>query len=301
MSADLAPRETGPVIDAASSSGPTVAVAFGAGGARGYAHITVIEALDELGIRPVAISGASMGSIMGAAMASGMTGRQIRDYTLETVGRRANVVSRLWSLGPRSMRDALGGLRIGQFNLERILDAFLPAEIPRDFSDLLIPLQVVAADLYAQRQVVCDTGPLRTAIAASSSIPALFMPVRLDGRIMIDGGLADPVPYELLRPKADIVIGVDVVGVPPGDGTVEPNRIESLLAANQLMMQTTIGLKLRLSRPDIFVRPPVGQFRVLDFWRAREILEASEEIKDQLKREIDDKITALARIQPTEA
>jgi len=301
MSADLAPRETGPVIDTSSSSGPTVAVAFGAGGARGYAHITVIEALDELGIRPIAISGASMGSIMGAAMASGMTGRQIRDYTLETVGRRANVVSRLWSLGPRSMRDALGGLRIGQFNLERILDAFLPAEIPRDFSELLIPLQVVAADLYAQRQVVCDTGPLRTAIAASSSIPALFMPVRLDGRIMIDGGLADPVPYELLRPKADIVIGVDVVGVPPGDGTVEPNRIESLLAANQLMMQTTIGLKLRLSRPDIFVRPPVGRFRVLDFFRAREILDASEEIKDQLKREIDEKITALAHAQPTEA
>ncbi|WP_037437014.1 patatin-like phospholipase family protein, partial [Sinorhizobium fredii] len=75
---------------------PTIAVAFGGGGARGLAHIHVIEALDEMGIRPLAIAGSSIGAIMGAGMAAGMTGREIRDYTLATVGNRGEVLNRLW-------------------------------------------------------------------------------------------------------------------------------------------------------------------------------------------------------------
>ncbi len=79
----------------ATSSTPSVAVAFGCGGARGLAHIHIIEALDELGIRPVAIAGASIGSIMGAAMAAGMSGAEIRDYTLATVGNRPAVLNKI--------------------------------------------------------------------------------------------------------------------------------------------------------------------------------------------------------------
>src|ERR1700754_3455356 len=93
-------------------SPPTVGIAFGGGGARGLAHIHIIEALDELGIRPVAIAGASIGSIMGAAMAAGMSGAEIRDYTLATVGNRPAVLNKIWSLRPVSMRS----FRFGQFN-----------------------------------------------------------------------------------------------------------------------------------------------------------------------------------------
>lgn len=280
-------------LPVSSPSTPRVAVAFGAGGARGFSHIPVIEALDEMGIRPVCIAGASMGAIVGAGMAAGMRGSDIRDYVLETVGRGSAVANRLWSLGPASMRDALGGLRIGQFNLERILEAFLPGAIPAEFSGLSIPLKVVATDYYAQRETVCDEGPLHPALAASAAIPALFMPVQLNGRIMMDGGIFNPVPYEHLKPLADITIGVDVVGSPDGDGV--PNRLDSLFGASQLMMQSMIGLKLKLSSPDIFLRPPVNGFRMLDFIKARQVLEVADSVKEPLKRELDARMEAWTR------
>lgn len=263
------------------------AVAFGGGGARGISHIHIIEALDELGIRPVAISGSSIGAIMGVGMAAGMSGREIRDYTVRTVGNRAVLLNRLFSLGPATMRDKLGGFRLGQFNLELILDAFLPAEVPEDFDDLEIPMKVSVTDYYGQAEVVLEQGELRSAIAASASIPGLFMPVRVNGRIMIDGGVFNPVPYEHLTEIADVVIGVDVVGAPEGDGTHPPNRIDSLFGASQLTMQASIALKLKLHPPHIFLRPSVNRFRVLDFLKAREILDESVSVKDELKRAID--------------
>lgn len=267
--------------------GLTFAVAFGGGGARGISHIRIIEALDELGIRPVAISGSSIGAIMGAGMASGMTGREIRDYTLETVGNRGALLNRLWSLGPATMRDKLGGFRFGHFNLELILNAFLPPQVPEDFADLQIPMKISATDYYGQAEVVLEQGELRTAIAASAAIPGLFMPVHVNGRIMIDGGVFNPVPYEQLMELADVVIGVDVVGAPEGDGTHPPSRIDALFGASQLTMQASIALKLKLNPPHIFLRPSVNRFRVLDFLRARDILDESEGVKDELKRAVD--------------
>ena len=263
------------------------AVAFGGGGARGISHIHVIEALDELGIRPVAISGSSIGAIMGAAMASGMSGREIRDYTVETVGNRGSLLNRLWGLGPSTMRDALGGFRFGHFNLEPILEAFLPSQIPQDFADLVIPLKISATDYYGQAEVILETGNLRKAIAASAAIPGLFMPVRVNNRIMIDGGVFNPVPYEQLMDLADVVIGIDVVGAPEGDGLHPPNRFDSLFGASQLTMQASIALKLKLNPPHIFLRPSVNRFGVMDFYKARDILEASEGTRDELKRAIE--------------
>lgn len=107
-------------MDTYRSSLPSVAVSFGGGGARGLAHIHIIEALDELGIRPVAISGSSIGAIMGAGMASGMSRLEIRDHALSSIGNRKAVANRIWGLRPKSVR----GLKIGQFDLERVLRAF---------------------------------------------------------------------------------------------------------------------------------------------------------------------------------
>jgi NTE family protein len=275
------------------SATPTVAVAFGGGGARGLAHIHVIDALDELGIRPVAISGASIGAIMGTGMAAGMTGDAIREHALMTVGNKTAVVSRIWGLRPQTVRDAVAkGIRIGQFDLERILKAFLPADLPDRFEDLPIPMNVITTDYYGQNEVVINEGALFPALAASSSIPAVFMPVRLDGRVMIDGGISNPVPYECLMEIADIVIGVDVVGAPEGDGTHIPNRMESIFGSGQLMMQTAISLKLKLRPPHIFLRPSVGRTGVMDFLKAREVLAMSAGVKDELKRALDQEFEA---------
>jgi NTE family protein len=279
--------------DSARGSLPRVAVAFGGGGARGLSHIHIIETLDELGIRPVAIAGSSIGAIMGAGMAAGMTGAAIREHALMTVGNKGAVVSRLWGLRPQTVRDAVAnGVRIGQFNLERILKAFLPAELPERFEDLQIPMTVTATDYYAQAEVLVSEGALFPALAASSAIPAVFMPVRLHGRVMIDGGISNPVPYECLMDLADIVIGIDVVGAPEGDGTHIPNRMESIFGSGQLMMQTAISLKLRLQAPHIFLRPVVGRTGVMDFLKARDVLTMSAGVKDELKYALDREIEA---------
>lgn len=270
------------------TASPTVAVAFGGGGARGLAHIHVIEALDELGITPVAITGSSIGAIMGAGMAAGMRGEEIREFTLSTVGRPREVMNRIWSLRPTTLSDMVSnGFRIGQYNLERILRAFLPDLLPSDFRDLKIPLHVTATDYYGQTEFLIGQGDLFEALAASAAIPAVFMPVKINGRVMIDGGIFNPVPFEYLFDKADIVIGIDVVGGPPGDPTLIPNRIDSLFGASQLMMQSIIATKLRIRRPDIFLAPDVGRFKVLDFMRAAEVLEISSAVKEDIKRALD--------------
>ncbi|MGR6466634.1 patatin-like phospholipase family protein [Rhizobium sp. PAMB 3182] len=273
-----------------NSSTPTVAVAFGGGGARGLAHIHVIEALDELGIRPVAIAGSSIGAIMGAAMAAGLTGEAIRDHTLATVGKPGEVMNRIWSLRPTTMRDVMNGFRFGQYNLERILRAFLPGEIPEDFSALTIPTTICVTDYYGQKEVVLSEGDLFQALAASAAIPAVFMPVTINGRVMIDGGITNPVPFDYLMDKADIVIGVDVVGGPEGEAGQIPARIDSLFGASQLMMQAIIALKISQQKPHIFLRPAVGRFHVLDFMKAGEVLESSRALKDEVKFAIDREI-----------
>ena len=280
--------------ESTGASGPTVAIALGGVGARGLAHIHVIEVLDELGIRPVLIAGVSIGAIMGAAMAAGMTGREIRAHTLATIGRPGQIMNRLWSLRPAGFSQMVaGGFRVGQFNLERVLKAFLPERLPETFEELPIPLKIIASDYYAQCECVCDSGPLLPAIAASAALPAVFRPVVLNGRVMIDGGLWNPVPFDHLAGKADITIGVDVVGKPPAGTAEVPNSIDSLYGATQLTMRSIVTLKLEKAAPDIFLQPEVGRFRVLDFAKAEDVLAASAGIRDELKRALDARLSAI--------
>jgi len=276
-----------------AESGPTVAVAFGGGGARGYAHIHIIEVLEEMGIRPVAISGASIGSIMGAGMASGMSGRDIRDYTLKLAGNRTEVMGKFWQTRPARLSELVdGGFRFGQFNVERIVRTFLPPQIAEDFDALEIPLSIVATDYYGHRQTLFESGDLFSAMAASAAIPAIFKPVRRDGRIYVDGGLFNPVPYDHLMGKADIVIGIDVVGAPQGDPSKPPTTIDSLYGVSQLMMQSILQLKLMAGPPDVFIRPPVSRFRVLDFLKAQQILDATATVRDEFRLKLEAAIAA---------
>ncbi|MBD9371206.1 patatin-like phospholipase family protein [Rhizobium sp. ARZ01] len=276
---------------AAVHSTPTVSLALGGGGARGLAHIHVIEVLDEFGIRPKLIAGSSIGAIMGAAMAAGLSGKEIRGHTLAAVGRPTEALARIWGLRPATLADAWsGGLRIGQFNLERLLRAFLHPQMPERFEELQIPLKVITADFYEQCERVQESGSLFPALAASAALPAVFLPVRIGGRILIDGGLWNPVPFDHLVGTADITIGVDVVGKPTGDERAIPNSIDSLYGASQLTMRSMIALKLKQCQPDIFLQPEVGRFRVLDFVRAKEILDHSAGVRDDLKRALDKRL-----------
>lgn len=286
---ELDPADTTSTASAGNSSGPTFAIAFGAGGARGYAHINVIEALDELGVRPAAISGSSIGAIAGACMAAGMTGREIREHALSVLGSRSEVASRVWSMMPSRLSEVFqGGLRFSQFDIERVLKTFLPERIPAFFGALDIPLSIAVTDYYGHRELALETGDLYSALAASAALPGLFGPVRRSGMILVDGGVYNPVPFDLVHGKADVVIGIDVVGWPEGDPDhPQSSSFELVFGASQLMMQSIIAAKLKLDGPAIMIRPPVSEFRVLDFLGARKIIEATEGVKDEVKRAVD--------------
>ena len=279
-----------------NSPSPRFAVAFGGGGARGIAHLHIVETLDDLGIKPVAIAGSSIGAIIGTGLANGMEGRTLRDYTAGIFKNRAEVAKRIWKARPGGWSQLLkGGLRVSQFNIEKVLAAFLPDDLPDRIEELKTPMSIVAVDYHAAEEVHFQQGDLRSAIAASCAIPPVFAPVVRDGRILVDGGLFNPVPFDLLFDKADIVIGVDVVGGPSGDDDAMPSTYEAILGANQLTMMAIIQNKFRQRPPHVFVRPDVAGIGLLDFLKFEQILAQSAAVRDDLKRKIDQAVAAFER------
>ncbi|WP_428641851.1 patatin-like phospholipase family protein [Roseibium sp.] len=267
---------------------PRIGLALGGGGARGLAHIPVLEALDDLGLRPVKIAGTSIGAILGAAYASGLGGEDIRRIVLEIFADRNAVLSRLWQLRPRRFKDMF---RTGpvQFDPERVLEVFLSDYLPDSFEDLKTPLRLLATDFYGCQEVDFESGPLLPAIAASIAIPAVFRPVRHGDRYLIDGGVVNPLPFDGLRAECDIVIAVDVVGAPvPREKGAEISMMDSLFGSSQILMQTITTQKLKTDQPDILVRPPHDNIRVLDFMKAGRILDAAESLRENTKKRIEE-------------
>jgi NTE family protein len=267
----------------------TVALALGGGGARGLAHVAVLETLDEMGIRPVAIAGTSIGALLGAPYAAGMSGKEIRVHITALARDRAGLFSKL--LAARA-GGSIGSLIASGFRSASLIDAekfcaqFLPDRVPDDFGALQIPLTVIASDLYARREAAMSSGPLRSAVAASMAIPGLSRPVIVDGRVMVDGGATNPLPFDRVRGLADIVIAVDVAGPPADDCTAMPDSIECYLATILVMAQTIIDEKGKHGAPDIVLRPNVGIFRALDFLRASAILRAADPVKAELREKL---------------
>lgn len=279
------------VKGAAAVPGPKIALALGGGGARGLAHIHVIEALDELGVRPVAIAGSSIGAIMGAGMAAGLPGRDIRDYAQKTLSRGSEVMARLWKARPKDFAGLFTGFRLAQFDGEQVLRAFLPERIPDTFEELKIPLKVTATDFFGHGLAVLSSGPLYSALAASSALPAVFKPVERDGMTLIDGGIFNPVPFDLLDAQGAVVVAIDVVGAPEPLNRRKPNSIDVMFGASQLMMQSVIAEKLKTQRPAVFLRPPVSRFRVLDFMKVDAVLGETQSFKDDVKRVVEAALT----------
>ena len=265
----------------------SMALALGAGGARGLAHIAVLEALDELGIRPVAIAGSSIGALIGAAYAAGMSGRAIRRHVVALAHDRADMLRRV--VGARA--PGTGRFWMAPFTNpmladgEKLASAFLPDAIPDDFAALAIPLTVVAADLYGRQPAVFASGPLKPPLAASMAVPGLVRPVIIAHHVLVDGGAVDPLPFGLLAGRADVIVAVDCsAGGAPSQRIPDP--WECVFATITVMGQTIVAEKLKHVAPDLVLRPNVGRFRLLDFLVASAILRAAEPIKAEVKEKL---------------
>jgi NTE family protein len=262
----------------------TLALALGGGGARGLAHVIVLEALDEMGITPVAIAGTSIGALMGASYAAGMSGAEIRDHVVTVTRKRSDLLRRLVGTRATKLRSLLSaGFRSATLvDAQKFCANFLPHAVPADFADLAIPLTVIASDIYRRREVAFTSGPLKRALAASIAIPGLTQPIVIDKHILVDGGATNPLPFDHLYGRADIILAVDISGPPAEDRSDLPNAWECLYASVLVMEHTIVSEKLRHGAPHILIQPKVGTYRALDFFRADSILRASEPVKNEI-------------------
>lgn len=269
---------------------------LGSGGAKGIAHIVVLEALDELGLKPSVVAGASIGAVAGACYCAGMSGKELRAFLLQGIADPLGIMGDLAKCHVGGLGDLFSLLgNPVLLDAERVVATLLPRVVPKLFAQLEIPLRVVATDFYARSSVVFSQGPLQPAIAASMAIPGLFQPVLNKKRVLIDGGITNPLPFEVLQDTCDVVLAVDVNGAPnKGDrpGGDVPRPLDALFASVQIMAHALVAEKLSHRRPAILLRPSITRFRVLDFLKAQEILDAAGPLREQVKREIDRSLDA---------
>lgn len=281
-----------------------IGLALGGGGARGMIHILVCEAFDELGLKPAVIAGTSIGAIIGAGYAAGFTGREMRDGACAFYAQRRDVLTKLWRARPLAFTDLLRRRSLtAQFDTGLILDTFVPGfhRLPETFEELRIPLKVIACDFYGWTEAVLTEGPLKPAIAASIAIPAVFRPVTIGGRVLIDGGACNPLPFDHVA-DCGVVVACDVAGGPTGPADRVPGLLDCIVGAAQISMQSVIGEKLKSHAPDILVRPEINGVFVLDFLKTQAILESNVAFKDDLKRRLDALINRpVERPQPSAA
>jgi NTE family protein len=266
-----------------------IGLALGGGSARGLAHILMLEVFDELGVKPAAIAGTSIGAILGSMYAAGMSAAEIRTFAEELLSSRSEVfmrlaksydgLSSLWSFKRPSVVDGV-----------TLFELLMPPQIRCDFSSLKIPFAAVAVDYYAMEPVVIEHGPVIPAIAASSALPTILKPVTIGGRIMVDGGYANPTPWDVVQSRGDVsaTVAVDVTGQTDlGTPDALPSTLDAWVGCTQILFRSVTREKLKQRPPDVMIRPSVGTFGTMDFTRIRDIFAAAAPAKDELKRALE--------------
>ena len=269
---------------------PKIGFVLGAGSARGWAHIGVLRALTEEGIKPDFIAGCSVGALVGAAFAAG------RLDQLEA-----------WALAldwKRMLRLADFGLRGGLIRGRRVREVFREQFVERSFSELPVQFAAVATDLHSGQEVWLREGKVSDAISASIAVPGLFQPVLYEDRFLVDGSVVNPIPVSLCRAMgADIAVavdlGTDLVGryvrdddraptqtAPQGfmsrllrrygkasDPEAEPqptapSLMETLMGSINIMQLRIARSRLAGEPPDVLITPRLGHLGLLDYHHA---------------------------------
>lgn len=267
-----------------------VGVALGGGGVRGIAHVVALEMIDELGITPTAVTGTSMGSIVGALYAAGMSGQEIRGRLDHLVIKKGEGLRDIYRKKEhlikwvKAFRPAVGGK--GLVRADGLMQYLLDALKVDTFEALKIPFQAVATDFYRCSPVVFSEGALLPALRASMSIPGVFTPVEHGGRILVDGGLVNNLPYDLLPETCDVTIAIDVAATRDPDQTKPPSALDAVLSTFDMLVDNGIAAMLKQHSPTIYIRPDLGGIRVLEFDRIELVLERARPAMDELKTKL---------------
>jgi NTE family protein len=222
-------------------------LALGGGAARGFAHVGILRALEDAGIRPAVVAGTSAGSLVGALYASGMAPDRLEAVAL---GLEQGALGD-WSLSLRSLMR-------GQA-LQSIVNRHVSA---RPIERFPIPYAAVVTDLYNGEMRVLRSGDAGTAVRASSAVPGVFEPVRIDGREYVDGGLSSPIPVRAARSLgADVVIAVDISARPKFQST---DSMPAILLQTFAIMSGHLA-EAELVEADLVLRPEVGDLAAAEF------------------------------------
>jgi NTE family protein len=266
-----------------------IGLALGGGGARGLAHIQVLETLDELGIRPYRIAGTSIGAVIGSLYASGLSGKEIRELVHQWQTPRPE--KRHGILDRRDLRRWAALLdpsfdRSGLFKGEKIIRFLSDFVKCTTFEELKIPLYVTAADYGDASELVFKSGDLLSAVRASIAIPGVFTPVERDGSLLLDGGVVNPLPYDLLQDECDLVIAVDVGGVRNADEKHRPAFFDTVIGGFEIMEAAMIRDRIKSNPPDIYLKPDIRNVGLLEFNKAEQVFRQSEPVRDELRRRL---------------
>ena len=237
---------------------PRIGLALGGGAARGFAHVGVIQVLEEAGIRPSLVSGTSAGSLVAALYASGKTGVQLQ--TIAETMEEATIAD--WTLQVFT-RGALRG---------EALAKYVNAQVgQKPIEALPMPLGIVATDLNSGNDIVFQRGDTGTAVRASSAVPAIFQPVKIGNHEYVDGGLVSPVPVRAARKMgAELIIAVDISS--PPESASAAGTIDILLQTFTIMGKSINNLELQSA--DLVVRPQLQGISSADFGARKRSIEA---------------------------
>jgi NTE family protein len=264
-----------PVV--APAKPPRIGLALGGGAARGFAHIGVIQVLEENGIKVDYVTGTSAGSLVAALYASGRNGAALAamaDQMDESAFADWAFPGRGLIRGEalaRYVRDNTGGRTIEQ---------------------MVLPLGIVATDLDSGQPILFQRGDAGTAVRASSAVPAVFTPVRIGTREYVDGGLVSPVPVRFVRQMgAELVIAVDISAIPDGAPTGDPMRM--LLQTFAIMGKSINTFELR--EAEIVLRPKLAGVSSADFSNRKRSIQAGRDAMTAALPELKAKVLAKTR------
>lgn len=276
-------------------SEPRIGLALGGGSARGLAHIPMLEVFDELGIKPALIAGCSIGSVMGAGYAGGLSAREIRERAEALLANRIEAMRYVFGAQRTKLRDLLSMRGIASFHIqgETLARLILPEALHRNIEDLPIPLKIVTTDYDLRQERVISHGPLVRAVAASIAIPGVILAPEIDGHLHVDGGITNPVPFDLVRGHVDIVVAVDVTGRPRPPLRQHHSNRELAIGSLLIMFGQVAQLRRAQSPPDIYIEPALTDFSGGDFFKVKEMLDAAQPAKDILKRELEARMRAV--------
>jgi NTE family protein len=237
---------------------PRIGLALGGGAARGFAHVGVIQVLEEAGIRPTLVTGTSAGSVVAAIYASGKNGSQLQQVA-ETMEEAAIAD---WSL-PLFSRGMLKGEALARYvNLQ---------VAARHIEEMPLALGIVATDLNTGQDVIFQRGDTGVAVRASSAVPAVFQPVKISGHEYVDGGLVSPVPVRAARQMgAEVIVAVDISSQP--EGNLAGGTVEILLQTFSIMGKSINTFELKDA--DVVVRPLLQGISSSDFGARKRAIEA---------------------------